>query len=522
MKRKTILIICISVVILAAAVIALVFFIGGSDVQKPGSTESLGPENTKYQLDESGKRLVNVPSADYAGKCRLPKKHTTVEGLLPNNNYISNTELIQNAINTLSKDGGGTIYIPEGEFYVTQIVLKDNITLFIDPNCILNSVSGMEYFASEDKYNAVIKASDAKNVEVTGGGTINGWGESFADDAETPEPLYALKTFNLYTRVTEAEKRLMNPKDGAACPRLLSFYKCSNVSVSSITLSDSADCALRFSNCKDVSVSELVVDGNLCVRSSSGIEIAGSSNVSIDHCFIASCNDGIRLNSKNRKLLNISVSDCEVCSFGNCFKIGDETNFNIQNISLKDCSFFIPGGVTGGFAGLAIESADGSKISKVEIADIEMDGVSSPLLIWLGDRLDLEKKEVGSIHDVRIRNVKASNIEMPCVITGCEKKNVYDIKLSDFDLKYRESGEELDVRSPSVEKALSSFPEITNVSAKLRKTSEKSLFYSLPAYGLFIRHADGDSVSVENFNCAPRSCSTLEMIAEEDTAHSRS
>ena len=145
-----------------------------------------------------------------------------------------------------------------------------------------------------------------------------------------------------------------------------------------------------------------------------------------------------------------------------------------------------------------------------------MNGVSSPLLIWLGDRLVLEKKEVGSIHDIDIKNIKSTNIELPCVITGCKAKSVYDISLTDFDLSYRESDEDLDLKGDSLTKALSANPDIANVSAKIGKTKENSIFYSVPAYGLFLRYTE-DSINVNNFNCTPRKCSTIEKIAEDST-----
>ncbi len=89
-----------------------------------------------------------------------------------------------------------------------------------------------------------------------------------------------------------------------------------------------------------------------------------------------------------------------------------------DDVQVDHCYFFMPNdGMTYGYSGIAIESADGSVIENVNISDIEMDGISSPFLIWIGNRLKYDEKNVGGIS---IKNIDAKNAEMPSAITGCE------------------------------------------------------------------------------------------------------
>ncbi len=91
-----------------------------------------------------------------------------------------------------------------------------------------------------------------------------------------------------------------------------------------------------------------------------------------------------------------------------------------DDVQVDNCYFFMPDGMTFGYSGIAIESADGSVIENVKISDIEMDGISSLLLIWIRNRLKYDEKNVGGISDISIKNVQVKNAEMPSAITGCE------------------------------------------------------------------------------------------------------
>lgn len=96
---------------------------------------------------------------------------------------------------------------------------------------------------------------------------------------------------------------------------------------------------------------------------------------------------------------------------------------------IDNCYFFLPDGITGGYSGIAIESADGAVIQNITAENIKMDGISSPVLIWLGDRLKYDKKTVGGIDGVVIKNVSAQNTEMPSAITGCKHDGeIYRVK----------------------------------------------------------------------------------------------
>ncbi len=189
-----------------------------------------------------------------------------------------------------------------------------------------------------------------------------------------------------------------------------------------------------------------------------------------------------------------------------------------DDVQVDNCYFFMPDGMTFGYSGIAIESADGSFIENVKISDIEMDGISSPLLIWLGNRLKYDEKNVGGISDISIKNVQVKNAEMPSAITGCEADGktyyVQNVTLENFKVTYRDTKENLSVKKSVSEKSMCDYPEITRVSHNYFIDHKFSGYWDLPCYGMFVRHAK--NVDYSGYTCTPRSCSELEFDYVED------
>lgn len=514
MKKKILVPILIVLLILIA--ILLGFFIK-YEIKAHRNNNTIGAVETAYTTDETLSRIANIPYDEYIKANNAPKDAVTPD-IDENAGGEENSRAINRAIAELSDNGGGTINIPAGEYKITTIELKSNITLFIPSGTKLISLNCEENEGAQNPlHDAVITATDARNITITGGGTICGSGISYTEDAENEEPLYALEEFNLYTRVIEARKRIRFAKDTARYP-LVQMNNCTDLKINNIILNESASWTLVINGCDNADIHNVVIDNAMHVANTDGIDILGSSNVDIKKCFIATGDDGIVLKPIDKEITNISVSDCVISSFANCFKIGTETQYDVSNIKVNNCSFFIPDGMTYGYSGIAIESADGSNISNVNIDHIDMDGVSSPLLIWLGNRMKYDNNTVGSISDITISNVNAVNTEMPSAITGFEADEktycVENVTLKNFSVSYRDTKENLSVKNPAKELAMDDYPEITRVSHRYFIDHKYSSYWDLPCYGIFLRHTK--NVDYSGYTCTPRECSELDFDYVED------
>ena len=96
------------------------------------------------------------------------------------------TDSIQKAIDETAKNGGGTIYFPAGNYLTRTIVLKDNISLFLDNGCTILGSTDLNkfdpkfgsFFDSDGRKigTALVFAKNCKNISIEGNGTINGQG----------------------------------------------------------------------------------------------------------------------------------------------------------------------------------------------------------------------------------------------------------------------------------------------------------------------------------------------------------
>lgn len=479
------------------------------------SVEMMGETKTKYKMNKSADRIENIPFDKYISKEKKPKK-AVVAKVSKDASGEENSKAINSAIDSLKK--GGTVYIPKGEYKVSTIKLKSNITLFVSNGAKLVSLSCEENDKSSSPLEyGVIYADGAKNIKITGGGTICGNGVSYTLDAEDSSPLYALKEFNLYTRVIEARKRIRFAKDTQR-NNVICLNECENVKVENIVLQESATWTFKINKCNSVEIENVVIDNNMHVANTDGIDVCGSSNVSISKCFIATGDDAIVLKSNEAAIKNVKVENCVLSSFANCFKIGTETQFDVENITVSNCSFFLPDGIVGGYAGIAIESSDGANVQNVSVDNIKMNGISSPVLVWLGDRLNYDKKEVGSVKDIVINNITATNTELPSAVTGCKHDGkIYyaeNVVLSNIKATYRDTGENLDIKEAVADGSMSDYPEITRVSHRYFISHEMSEYWDLPCYGVFIRY--GKNVDYLTYETQKRTCSQLDEIYVQD------
>ena len=469
-----------------------------------------------YVLNEQGNAVANIPFADYLnyGEYDLSDagmiKYASQIGASESASGADNAYEINDAIEEISQSGGGVIII-DGNYKVSTVELHSDVSMYIKKDCSLISVDYDENSSSYTKLNgAVVTANGADNIGIYGPGKIDGQGESFTSDAKESEPLQPLEKFNLKERVLGARNRIRAGKDGRVS--ILYFNNCSNVEIGNVEFYRSASWTCNLTDCNDVNIANCVINNNFYVANSDGFDIVGCQGVKIQKCFIVTGDDGIVIKANSdREVKDVTVEECKIMSLANNFKIGTETSQDVSGINVKNCDFFMTG-LVGGYSGIAIESADGSNISDVEISDIRMNGVSSPLLIWLGNRLKDDVKSVGSVKNINIFDVYCDDVELPSAIVGVKVKsdihNVEGVTLKNFYVRYRNTKENLNVKTPALESKMDGYPEITRVSHKYMMSHEKSDYYDLPVYGLYVRYVDG--LSIENFSVIPRKCSRLD------------
>ena len=79
---------------------------------------------------------------------------------------------VRSAIDACYAAGGGTVYVPPGDYTVGTLQLKDNVNLNLEAGATLFLSQDADDFIQGSR--TMIFAQDAKNIAVTGRGTIDG------------------------------------------------------------------------------------------------------------------------------------------------------------------------------------------------------------------------------------------------------------------------------------------------------------------------------------------------------------
>lgn len=471
------------------------------------------------------------PEDDYVRFQEIPNENVfDIRDYGANVKMLDNAVYIQMAIDDASKSGG-TVLVCGGEYVTTTVFLKSNVTLFIEKNSSLSAnKTGVGY-----NHKGIIHADGAYNVTLTGGGKVKGNGEYFGrkplldknvtEHSELIDVIEMRKTYRAQLRFAHESKY----------GGVVYIKNCVDFVADNFIIENSAHWSFRIENCNNVKISNFIINNNRHVANADGFDIVGTSNLDINHCFVSTADDGICIKNaiwlgSTGEMKNLTVTDCEIISCANSFKIGTETTYDISNVTVKDCRFLMTDLYPGTVSGIAIESADGSKVHDITVENIVMDRVTCPVFIRLCNRnrsarvdsasanaVEFGKKKKkassapkdkfdkkGEVSNIRISNITATGAEIPSVIAGYRQSGethyVADVTFKNFEIYYAPYKEVYDKRA--------FIPEYADV------YPEAWRFRNLPAYGIWARHVKG--LKLLDFNCSsPRSTWKEKFIMED-------
>ena len=429
-------------------------------------------------------------------------------GAIPENPSINNADVINYAIKKCYENGGGVVLVDGGSYSCGTIYLRSNVTLYIKKDSSIIASHNTSDFTD----NSLIYAENCENSAIIGPGKICGEGNYFSLKPHLPPKTKPFeKTLDVWDLRQEYRKRIRFPHK-SKYGYLVLFRNCSNIRIHNLVLENSAMWTVNINSCINAEISNIVINNNRHVANTDGIDICGSSNVVIKNCFISTADDGIVLKNnlsvatsgddgliiKNNLniacknvMSNIKIYDCEVISCTNAFKIGTETSLDITDVTVENCKFYLNDIYPAGVSGISIESCDGAKVKNINISNIQMDSMACPLFIRLCNRNGDNRPELdgkGKIENITVKNIKADNVEIPIMIMGIPNQKIKDVNLENFDIKYADGKDYIDLRFkiPEQEKE---YPECNR-------------FRNINAYGLFLRHAD--NIQVRNVKVKPR------------------
>jgi polygalacturonase len=385
-------------------------------------------------------------------------------GAVPDGKTLG-TAFIQKAIDDCSANGGGRVIVPAGIYLSGSIKLKSNIELHMETGATIIGSTQHEDYPTIAGEKGLLFGLNIENVSITGFGEINGNGKAFFKGDNAPDR-----------------------------PFLVMFKNSRKINISDINLKNSAFWTLHLSHNDGVIINGIRIYSHVNYNND-GIDI-DSKNVVISNCIIDTDDDALCFKSDSAFVCeNVVVSNCRLASNCNFIKMGTASVGGFKNISISNCTLskasksnfrFWNKNVAGvtdsitGLAGIALEIVDGGVMDKVNISNITMEGVQTPIFIRLGSR----SHATGSLKNVMISNLTAKTYSLiPSIISAVPGFYIENVVLRDILIDCKGGGTAPDAHFITPERE--------------KEYPENRMFGSnIPAYGMFIRHVK--NLTVEN------------------------
>ena len=405
-----------------------------------------------------------------------------------------NSDAFAKAIDALSQQGGGKVVVPTGVWLTGPITMKDNIELHIKPDAVLLFSTDRDIypivetvFEGLDTKRCIspINAVGAKNIAITGGGTIDGNGDSWRQVKKSkiaPSQWKALLKSGGFTNekgdiwypdstsfrgavVSDAfnvPQGLTTDEEWESVktylrPVMISFKDCENVLMEDCLFQNSPCWNIHPLMCKNVIINNVTVRNPWYSQNGDGLDVDSCENVLVINSSFDVGDDAICIKSgKNedgrrraRPCRNLIVDNCIVFHGHGGFVVGSEMSGGVSNIKVSNCRFL------GTDVGLRFKSCRGrgGVVENIYIEDIVMMNIpTEPLLFDLhyGGKSAVEAAAEGAspydvefvpadettpqFKDIYIKNIVCSGAARAMYFNGIPEKNIENIVVENCEI----------------------------------------------------------------------------------------
>lgn len=422
------------------------------------------------------------------------------EILLRPDSQNPHTQLIQDAVDACSAQGGGRVVLEAGRYYSGTILLRDGVNLHLQKGAILlGSTKGSDYLhrngppggrlLGAENGTALIYATNASNIALTGEGTLDGNGSLyFTKKQNVPEWVESRKHWGTWVPGFESTLRL--PERPRA---LVLFSECTRVRVELANIQNSPAWTVHMHACNQVELRGIRLRGGLDGSNTDGIDLDGCSDVLVENCDIFTGDDAIALKSTGmwgikRPCRRIMVRRCRMRSTTHGFTIGTETRDDFEDIVLEDSAIERAGDYRT-LTGIGLSMVDGASIRRTRVSNVVVSDCIGPVQIRLANAGRGQAiPSPGSIEDIVLENVRIIRAFGNCLLAGLRNRPLRNITLRNIDLEF--SGPV----DPS--KVMREVPELDH------EFPPSEAWRYLPAYGFFCRHLENLTFSGVNITNA--------------------
>ncbi len=401
---------------------------------------------------------------------------------------------INAAIDRAFAQGGGMVYLSPGTYLCGTVVLKSNVTLYVEAGAVILGSKDVKQYLTQPGSNSgaqkchLILAQDTENVTLCGPGLIDGQGPSFW----VPSGRKTVPAEEQWGDVASLYLKHQNEVSP-----LLEFVNCRHLQVEQIRVEGASGWTIRLLSCVGVVVDGISIRNSVAGPNTDGMDITNSSDVRVANCSIDTGDDAICLKSENPyggsipSMRNVTVTNCTLTTCCNGFKFGTGTKGGCENIVFSNSTIHNTAESKLGervISGICLEMVDGGWLENVVITGICMQRTRTPIFLRLGARKPPSGDSKSYMRGVMISDVYATEAVLTNSITGVPGMPVEDVTLSNIHVETQEPGKR--------EWTQREIPEVPQAYPEAR------MFGRLPAYGMYVRHARGVRMHDVVFACS--------------------
>ncbi len=435
-----------------------------------------------------------------------------------------NTRSIQRAIDYIAQQGGGRLVFTVGRYLTGSIHLRSKVTLHLSEGAILvGSTNPYDYDMELNSWYALILANRQDSIAITGKGVIDGRGRELANN-------FLAQAANGIISDPLKLGRVANR------PKLIYFRECSNVTVRDVTLQNPAFWTQTYDQCRNLLIDGITVHSR-AYWNNDGMDIVDCNGALIQNCYVDATDDAICLKSHDANSLcqNITVRHNKACSSASGIKFGTASLGGFKNIRIIGNTIFDTFR-----SAITIQAVDGGQVDNVVVDSLRAINTGNPIYLVIGQRRgdahqlievndSINRVRHSSMSNVRISNVYAEvpatkpdagyeyegptednprNIS-PSSIIGLKGSRVTNVSIQNVEIVYPGGGD------PHYAKV--GIDELDKVPEMPRAYPEFSQHKELPAWGFYVRHAQG--VTFRNVKLTARKADYRPAIVFDDVTN---
>jgi polygalacturonase len=305
----------------------------------------------------------------------------------PGDGTTVSTAAVQKTIDAAAKAHGTVVFKP-GVYVTGALFLKSGVTFRVDEGVEIRGAQDISLYPIMPSRiagiemnwpSALINVYEQSNVKITGKGIIDGNGKQWWD---------------LYWKMRREE---YEPKGirwavdyDCRRPRLIQFYKANDSSLEGVTLKRPGFWTVHICYSTRITADGVIIRNNTQDRgpSTDGIDIDSSTAVTVKHCDIDCNDDAICLKSGrdadglrvNKPSTDIAISDNTVRGGAAGVTFGSETSGGMHNVRIDNLTV-----LKGVPAGVLFKSAAtrGGTIDDIRISNVKCTDVPTPISITM-------------------------------------------------------------------------------------------------------------------------------------------